>query len=717
MVNSTTYSTPGYQELIHKKWENFINDIEDDYSMVRPEVLTSWSRSRSAGVDPHKLIHTLLSPEALSIKLSLNAELMSICRPYMERMYNIVKGSGAYILLSDREGYILDVIGDPDIVYQGQSYSLLVVGACRSESMAGTNAVGTTLYLNTPIQFWGEEHYIEWHKAYACAGAPFYDVNDNLLGSITVTCKKAYAHPHTLGMVSCAADSITREVKLKAAMDKLELLNSQRNMIIENMTAGVFLLSPTGRISQVNTVALTMLGLTYANTLGKQFFDIISIDYLTNSECKQDFMSKECYNLEVNLSIASQPTQSKKINLSINHIKNSADELTGILVRVNKPEVIQKLVKRIEGYHAKYSFNDIIGESEPMQQLKRACMKAAQSDSNVLILGESGTGKELIAQSIHNASPVSRGPFVAINCASIPNNLVESELFGYERGAFTGAAKEGRPGKFELADGGTIFLDEIGDMPLDVQATLLRVIQTREVTRIGSNSPRPINIRIIAATNQNLNQAIQDKTFRSDLYYRLNVFTIQPPALRDRGPEDIKRLADFFVNSYNRNKGTNFEILPNVYPYLQSYRWPGNVRQLENVMERAINLTDEGYIGPEHMPDYILRKDPQPQMQGYPQSYAQGYAQSYAQHVPPQPALPYVMPDTPHTTPQAPVATDNMDRMPSREDSEKSLIISALIRTSGRITDTADLLSMNRRTLYRRMDKLGIDPAQYRRRR
>ena len=702
MFNST-YNSPGYQDLIHRKWENFISYIDDDYSEVRPEVFASWMRSRAAQVDPHKLINKLLSPEALSIKLNLNAELMSICRPYMERMYSIVKGSGAYILLSDREGYILDVIGDPDIVYQGESYSLLVAGACRSEVLAGTNAVGTTLYLNQPIQFWGEEHYIEWHKAYACAGAPFYDANDNLLGSITVTCKISYAHPHTLGMVSCAADSITREVKLKAAMAKLELLNSQRNMMIENMTAGVFLLSPTGRISQVNTIALSMLGFTYANTLGKQFFDLVSIDYLTNSECKRNFFSKECYNLEVNLAAASYPAQSKKFNLSINHIKNSANELIGILVRINKPEMIQKLVKRIEGYHAKYSFNDIIGESEPMLRLKSACVKAARSDSNVLILGESGTGKELIAQAIHNASPVSSGPFVAINCASIPNNLVESELFGYERGAFTGAAKEGRPGKFELADGGTIFLDEIGDMPLDVQATLLRVIQTREVTRIGSNSPRPVNIRIIAATNQNLSKAVQDKTFRGDLYYRLNVFTIQPPALKDRGAGDIKLLADFFVDNYNRNKGTEFEILPTVYPYLQSYRWPGNVRQLENVIERAINLTDEYYIGPEHLPDYILSNDPH--AHSFPSVHSYDYAQSSLYTLPTQasPTLPLSYED------------ESFEKNPSREDNEKALIISALVRTNGRITDTAALLSMNRRTLYRRMDKLGIDPTQYRR--
>ena len=696
----STYNTPGYQELVHKKWENFIRYIDDDYSMIRPDVLASWERSRDAKVDPHKLLSTLLSPEELSIKLSVNSELITIVRPYMEQIYSIVKGSGAYILLSDREGYILDVIGDPEIVYQGQSYSRLVTGACRAEKTAGTNAVGTTLYLNKPTQFWGEEHYIEWHKAFSCAGAPFYDENNNLFGSVTVTCKKEYAHPHTLGMVSCAADSITREVKLKAALDKLELINSQRNMMLENMTSGVFLLSPAGRITQVNNVALNMLNITYASSLGKQFFDVISIDYIKNSTGKQHFLHNECYNLEVNISTALSPTQSKKFNISINHIKNNSNEIIGILLRINKPEVIQKLVKRIEGYHAKYSFNDIIGQSEAMCLLKKGCHKAAQSDSNVLILGESGTGKELIAQAIHNASQVSDGPFVAINCASIPNNLVESELFGYERGAFTGAAKEGRPGKFELADGGTIFLDEIGDMPLDVQATLLRVIQTREVTRIGGNVPHPINIRIIAATNQNLEASIHDKTFRSDLYYRLNVFTILMPPLRERGPEDIKLLADFFVENYNRNKQKDFRILPEVYEYLQRYDWPGNVRQLENVMERAINLTDDGLIGSEHLPDFL-----------------RGIGVSHEAHRHPLAGATTSSHETPVGTsaqPKASYTHHSAEELPSREDSERALIISALIRTNGRITDTAELLSMNRRTLYRRMDKLGIEPAEYR---
>lgn len=689
-MQSLHYNDASYQELVHQKWENFINHIDDDYSMIRPEVIDSWTRSRNADVNPHKLVNKFLAPEELNIKLNSAAELLTIVRPYMKRIYSIVKGTGAYILISDREGYILDVIGDKDIVYEGQSYSKLVIGACRKEQVAGTNAVGTTLFLDTPTQLWGEEHYIEWHKPFACAGAPFYDENNNLLGSFTVTCKKEFAHPHTLGMVSCAADSITREIKLKSTMDKLEMLSSQRNLMLENMTAGVFLLSAEGRISQVNSIALNMLGLQYEETIGRDIFDLISFHSGSDTSTLSTFLSAECYNLEANVQILAHGSLTKRFNISINHIKNYSDEITGILLRINKPEVIQKLVKRIEGHHAKYYVGDIIGESQVMKNLKRDCLKIAGTESNILILGPSGTGKELVAQSIHNASSVSDGPFVAINCAAIPNNLVESELFGYERGAFTGAAKEGRPGKFELADGGTIFLDEIGDMPLDVQATLLRVLQTKEVIRIGGSSPRPVNIRVIAATNQDLLTAIQEKTFRSDLYYRLNVFTIYTPSLKERGPEDICLLADYFVTLYNSNKGKSLRISPDVYPILQEYDWPGNVRQLENVIERAINLTDDNLITPEHLPEHILHRQPAPEIM----LHSSGSMQ-----------------------PAAPSAYNvNFKEFPSAVDNEKSLIISALVKTKGKITDTAELLDMNRRTLYRRMDKLGIDPTQYRRR-
>lgn len=249
-----------------------------------------------------------------------------------------------------------------------------------------------------------------------------------------------------------------------------------------------------------------------------------------------------------------------------------------------------------------FQFENIIGTSEAMKKAKNLARIAAPHDTAVMILGESGTGKEMFAQAIHNASRRADGPFIAINCGAIPRTLIESELFGYEKGAFTGADKNGHPGKFELANGGTLFLDEIGDMPYDVQVSLLRVLQSREVLRIGSRKPIKIDVRIISATNQNLEEKINNRTFRDDLYYRLNVFPIFLPPLRDR-EGDIEYLANYFVDVYSQryNKCTH-GFSPEALHLLNHYSWPGNIRQLENTVERALLISQGDWIEKNALP-------------------------------------------------------------------------------------------------------------------
>lgn len=230
--------------------------------------------------------------------------------------------------------------------------------------------------------------------------------------------------------------------------------------------------------------------------------------------------------------------------------------------------------------------------------------KASETISTVLIRGESGTGKELIAKAIHSNSDRSNKPFVKVNCASIPENLLESELFGHEKGAFTGAIQS-KPGKFAIADTGTIFLDEIGDMPVSMQVKLLRVLQEREIESVGGITSRKIDVRVIAATNRDLEKMIKDGSFREDLYYRLNVLSINPPPLRDR-KEDIPDLVEHFINKLNKklNK-TILGIKQDALDLLIDYSWPGNIRELENIMERAINLCDGDYIDSSYMPSYL----------------------------------------------------------------------------------------------------------------
>jgi transcriptional regulator with PAS, ATPase and Fis domain len=266
--------------------------------------------------------------------------------------------------------------------------------------------------------------------------------------------------------------------------------------------------------------------------------------------------------------------------------------------------IYQEELKNIRG--AKYSWDTIIGNSLVMQHVKMMSSKAAKTDSNVLIIGESGTGKELFAHAIHNDSKRFDGPFVKINCAAIPKDLLESELFGYEEGAFTGAKKHGKVGKFELANGGTIFLDEIGDMPLDMQVKILRVLQEKEIERIGGNRTIPIDTRIIAATNRDLKERIREGEFREDLYYRLNVINIEVPPLRKR-KEDVELITLKLMEKLSNNLGRYVSnITVEALESLKQYNWPGNIRELENVIERAINMTDTESIEMQHLPAFMI---------------------------------------------------------------------------------------------------------------
>lgn len=319
-----------------------------------------------------------------------------------------------------------------------------------------------------------------------------------------------------------------------------------------------------------------------------------------------------------------------------------------------------------EMYGAKYSWDNIIGKSEKMAQAKFIGKRASSSNSNVLILGESGTGKELFAHAIHNDSVRSFSPFVKINSAAIPSELLEAELFGYEEGAFTGAKKGGKIGKFELANGGSIFLDEIGDMPLKMQAKLLRVLQEKEIERVGGNKVIKVDVRVIAATNKDLKKLIEDGKFREDLYYRLNVMTIEIPPLRER-LEDIEELSYMLLKKLSNQLGRHVSnISDNAMECLMRHNWPGNVRELENVLERAINLTDSDTILPVHLPVYLTQ------------------------------------------------STKRILGGPIRplkdiiEDTEKEAIVRCLEYTGGNKLKTAKLLDISRSSLYDKMERYGI---------
>lgn len=368
--------------------------------------------------------------------------------------------------------------------------------------------------------------------------------------------------------------------------EKERIANRRIESIIDSIDDGIIYLDEKNNIIYFNLRIKQMLESNYEKQVS-EFVEALKID-------KEISCCKKTINLQRRYKGSSYVIDIKPVELD--------GRLIGNIIIIRTMGYINKIINDISVNNIATCFDDIVSCSKKMEELKKKARIAAEGDSTILILGESGTGKELLARAIHNTSPRSRKPFIAINCAAIPENLLESELFGYEDGAFTGAHKGGRIGKFELANGGTIFLDEIGDMSLHLQCKLLRVLQERTVERIGACSPVAVDIRIISATYKDLSSMVERGEFRRDLFYRLNVIPLTIPPLRERDG-DIKVLADFLLHRFSKKLGKNIEGFDErVCKLFEYYEWPGNVRELENVIEYAVNMEPGDKITIESMP-------------------------------------------------------------------------------------------------------------------
>ncbi len=348
---------------------------------------------------------------------------------------------------------------------------------------------------------------------------------------------------------------------------------------------------------------------------------------------------------------------------------------------------VGRLTKRVQG---RASFDDIIGDSAPMRMVKALGARAAKSSIPVLITGESGVGKEVIARALHGAGDRAGKPFVAVNCGALPANLAESILFGHEKGAFTGAVDK-TLGKFREADGGTLFLDEIGELPLDLQVKLLRALQEGEIDPVGGKRPVKIDVRIVSATNRDPAQQVKDGAFREDLFYRLNVFPIEAPSLRDRR-EDIPALIDHFIARFNAEEGRRIAgSAPETLAMLQAYDWPGNVRQLENAVFRAIVLADSPFLQPYDFPSISGVAAPLPDATPTPPAAAPSYAD-----LPPLPEQPIRI-------------LDDRGHLRTLEDIERDLIQHAIEVYAGHMSEIARRLGIGRSTLYRKVREQGLE--------
>ncbi|MGN0962387.1 MAG: sigma 54-interacting transcriptional regulator [Clostridia bacterium] len=392
-----------------------------------------------------------------------------------------------------------------------------------------------------------------------------------------------------------------RTMELTTANQRLSTINSYLQYTLNHITEGIIIIEENGDVMFLNYGSNTIWS-TCEQNMRDELKRIILHE--KESVIYHLIHHKENFNnVELTLPAANGDIQ---YLVSGSYIQNENNPPQGILI-LQPMAQMRHLVNRFSSAQAKYHFNEIIGESFIMREAISLAQRVAASEGNIMIEGESGTGKELFAQSIHNASPRRHGPFIAVNCGAIPRDLIASELFGYTDGSFTGAKKGGKPGKFEMAAGGTIFLDEIGDMPLEQQITLLRVIQERTVTRIGGTKSISIDVRIICATNKDLLREVERENFRQDLYYRLNVINLHIPPLRER-KEDIPLLFQHFFSKLAKSGIPIGQIADKAFlGYLTSYHWPGNVRELQNVTERAFFVSHQLPFTAADLPRYILR--------------------------------------------------------------------------------------------------------------
>ncbi len=628
---------------------------------IRQDIIDSWLRSKQAGVDLYSIKCPRLDRSELD-KVTFEKQLLiQIAAPYVEQLNHVFAQTRCFVMLTDENGVILQVLGRKTRI--SREYPL-EVGVVWNEQTIGTCSHALSLEVNEPIQIWGPEHYALGFTESTGSAAPIRDAFGNLVGTLTIGSDDEFnQNVHTLGLVISMANSIQGEFQLAA---KDELLNATFE-ISEN---AVICANKRGIMTHINRKALHLLGLLNSGLTGQALETVLGYQPLINTVLETGF---PVYNTTFEVPHRPHPLRL----VSIQPIKDSRGNMYGCVVNFNQDDTLTSL-KRGGGDCKKgikfTGFNNIVGSSAVMKKTVAQVQRVAGSSVNVLIQGESGTGKEVFAKAIHDSSRASNR-FVAVNCAAIPRNLIESELFGYDSGAFTGARQKGRQGKIELANGGTLFLDEIGDMPLELQPVLLRVLEEKCISRLGSNHEIPVDFRLVAATNKNLLESVHNGSFRQDLYYRLAVFKVLLPPLHERG-QDILDLARFFICRVAKTLEIAAPKLSNAAELeLLQYAWPGNVRQLENVMIHAVHMCQNGEIWPDDFPEELVACHPETSPQKV------------------------MLPD---------VSSSEKRMNLSMKEIEVMAIKQSLRQCDNNVIEAAKMLGMAKSTMYKKIKKYGL---------
>ncbi|WP_242280042.1 sigma-54-dependent Fis family transcriptional regulator [Bacillus cereus group sp. BfR-BA-01428] len=606
-------------------WKKFVDEGVLDSNRINERISESWYRCKQANVNPHmNKGQKILSSNIFQDQKKKSEIFLDIAIPQIQNMRKTIDELQMMALLIDPDGYVLSLSGNEQTLKRAKHINF-IEGVKWTEAAVGTNAIGTALEIEEAIMISGTEHYSVASHSWSCAAAPIHNDDGKLIGVLDFSCPIEFSHPYMLGMVTSIAHAIERECSIRVHQNELHLIHRFLDVIDSNEQVVIcnhrnVIVSASKRVRE----------------------------RVTNwSRMKlEDLMH---YGLKTKLEV---PVYSN--NRMIGKC---------IYVKENKQEKLFSTSPFINGI----TFPGVIGTSDAFQHTLEEIKLVSPTDASVYVCGETGVGKEYVARAIHENSLRKNGPFIAVNCGALPKELMESELFGYAEGAFTGARRQGYKGKFEQADGGTIFLDEIGEVPPEMQVALLRVLQERTVTPIGSSKEVPVNIRIITATHKDLLRLVEEGKLRQDLYYRLHVYPLYVPSLIER-KEDIP----YFIQHFCERKNWNVVFPKSICNQFSQHTWPGNIRELLNVLER-IYILSQGREICEKQISFLLQT-----MMGN-------------QH-------------------QLELQTENKteNTLNFREKIQRDSMIEALEKTNGNVSLAAKLLDVPRSTFYKRMQKYKL---------
>ncbi len=656
-------------QALFRVWQKFVRGralTPEEQARLDPAVWRSWQRC-APRLDPYKApAVTPLAESAFQVVRLRNTSLVAVARPVIEDLHQFMEGTCCAVALTDGAGCMLDLVGDAEMVASLQSRGGLR-GVYWHEGRLGTNAIALALQEAMPVQVVGPEHYLAAFHDLAMAAAPIHDVSGRIVGVLGIVTAVEHAHPHALAAVMAAARAITNQMQTDHYLQEANARYSELRHVFETISEGVLVWNAAGIITHLNPRAGVILGVSPSGVVGRPLHTVLRFA----PEVQQAIeTATPLEDVSTTLMVHDQPVACV---MSLRPMREGGRPQGGFLMTLRPLGQVRALVHRLVGAQAMLTLDEALqGQAPAIRRLRQQAQRVAQGWAPVLLLGEDGVGKNPLARAIHNAGPRAHGPFIAVNCQAIPHELMAAEFLGYAAGAYQGLSPDGRPSKFELADGGTLYLDRVEALSLEVQAALLEVLEMGHVLRLGGSRPIPVDVRIIASTAADLERLVAEGSFRADLYRRFRVFTLRVPPLRER-LEDLPLLAQRVLERLARQLGRPLRLAPEVLPLLQRYPWPGNMRELEHVLERAALFAENGVIVPDHLPRALR--------EGRRWVVREGDVK--------------------------PVLT--------LAEAEREAILRALQACRGRVKCMAAALGISRTTLWRRLKALGIDVQAYRR--